>query len=320
MNPQTYCNNGTNFAGWAIVLVIRNDSLPINQINVYDGLEALSTPFIGTTFNLSITLPTLNVIDNVGAKIGFVAWEGDRNIANQESLKINNFALSNLPLNPANNAFNGTNTFTGSDTLYNMDLDVYDIQNNIQIGDTSAEIQLTTAQDFVLINTIVTKLNSQLPDATITIDQIQEECNSRIITVDYTVSNLNSTDVLPSGTPIAIYANGIFIQYDETILPIPIGESINSQITLTIPNSIPNDFTLQFVVDDLGNGTGIVSEIIETNNSFSIPVSLLVSPEFTILPDIFSCVSSISNTSIDFSHYANVVVVNPTDIVQFLAL
>jgi hypothetical protein len=73
---------------------------------------------------------------------------------------------SNLPLNPVDNAFNGTNSFTGSTSLYNMDLDVYTIQNNINIGDTSAQIQLTSGQDFVMINAIVTKLNSQLPDAT----------------------------------------------------------------------------------------------------------------------------------------------------------
>jgi hypothetical protein len=42
-----------------------------------------------------------------------------------------------------------------------MDLDVYNIQNNINIGDTSAQIQLTSAK-IVMINAIVTKLNSQL--------------------------------------------------------------------------------------------------------------------------------------------------------------
>jgi hypothetical protein len=52
-----------------------------------------------------------------------------------------------------------------------MDLDVYTIQNNINIGDTS-QIQLTSGQDFVMINAIVTKLNSQLPDATLRINDI----------------------------------------------------------------------------------------------------------------------------------------------------
>jgi hypothetical protein len=33
---------------------------------------------------------------------------------------------------------------TAYTSLYNMDLDVYTIQNNINIGDTSAQIQLTS--------------------------------------------------------------------------------------------------------------------------------------------------------------------------------
>jgi hypothetical protein len=44
-------------------------------------------------------------------------------------------SISNLPLNPVDNAFNGKHySFTGSTSLYNMDLDVYNIQNNINIG------------------------------------------------------------------------------------------------------------------------------------------------------------------------------------------
>ena len=130
-----------------------------------------------------ITLNSLNVIDNQDAKIGFVAWEGDKNIAENESLFINGNLIDNPPLNPGNNAFNGTNSFLGTDTLYNMDLDVYNIQNNINIGDTKAKIELTSSRDFVMINTIVTKLNSQLPDATIKIDKIDKTCNSKIVDV-----------------------------------------------------------------------------------------------------------------------------------------
>jgi hypothetical protein len=42
--------------------------------------------------------------------------------------------INQQSLNPVDNAFNGTNSFTGSTSLYNMDLDVYTIQNNINIG------------------------------------------------------------------------------------------------------------------------------------------------------------------------------------------
>ena len=305
-----YCNNRTNFAGWAMVVIYRDLSLPLNQINIYDGLQSIPQ-------TLSITLTSLNVINTAGAEIGFIAWEGDGILAVSETLKLNGTILSNPPLNPANNAFNGTNSFTNNPNLYNMDLDVYNIQNNITVGSTTALIEMSSGQDVVLMNCVVTKLNSQLPDATIAITNIEKECDSRTILVDYTVFNTNSTDGLPAGIPIAIYANGQFIEYTETIAPIAIGDSESSQITLVLPNSIPIDFTLQFVVDDNGTGVGIVTEINENNNSDSEVISLLVTPDYNPLPNIFSCVSAIENTSVDFSNYASLVLTDPTHTVAF---
>ena len=52
----------------------------------------------------------------------------------EESLSINGYVLSNPPLNPSTNAFNGTNSFTGESNLHNMDIDVYDIQNTITVS------------------------------------------------------------------------------------------------------------------------------------------------------------------------------------------
>lgn len=305
-----YCNNRTNYAGWAMVVVYNDLSLPLNQINIYDGLQSVPN-------TLSITLTSLNVINTAGAEIGFIAWEGDSSLAISETLTINGIPLSNPPLNPVNNAFNGTNSFTNSNTLYNMDLDVYNIQNNITVGNTTALIQLGSGQDVVLINCVVTKLNSQLPDATISIDQIEKECDSRIILVDYTVYNVNSTDVLPGGVPVAIYANGIFIQYTETLAPIAIGGSESGQISLVIPSNIPDNFTLQFVVDDTGNGTGIVIETNENNNSDSEQISLWVSPEFNPLADLFECVDVLGDVPFNISNYATTVLVNPTHTAQF---
>jgi len=130
---EDYCSTGTNFAGWAIVIIYQDDSLPLNQINVYDGLEAVPEA-------ITIELNNLNVMDVVGAKIGFIAWEGDSSLAVNESLRMNGFLLSNPPLNPETNAFNGTNSFTGGTDLYNMDIDFYPIENTINVGDTSASI------------------------------------------------------------------------------------------------------------------------------------------------------------------------------------
>jgi len=282
-----YCPSGTNFAGWSIVIVYEDPALPLNQLNVYDGLESVSA------FNnsLSIQLDNLNVIDNQGAKIGFLAWEGDSSIAVNETLQVNGNIISSPPLNPANNAFNSTNSFTNSDALWNMDIDFYDIQNNIAIGDTQATITLTSGQDFVMINNIVTVLNSQLPDATIEIDKViaGEECGNREVFLEFTVYNINSTDILPANTPIAFYANNTLVETTATIDEIPIDESESQEISLTIPLSIPEEFTLRVVVDDLGNGTGIVTEIDETNNEDSTDVILLVFPEISGLLNLEQC-------------------------------
>jgi gliding motility-associated-like protein len=299
----------TNFAGWALIIVYENVDLPLNQLNIYDGLQAVPTA-------INITLSSLNVIDNQDAKIGFLAWEGDVDIQVNETLRINNTPLSNPPLNPESNAFNGTNSFTGSNTLYNMDLDVYGIQNNIQIGDSSADIQLTSNQDFVMINAIVTKLNSQVPDATITIENVVTTCNSLTIVAEYTVYNLESTNPLPANVPIAIYANGILLAETTTGAAIPIGGSQTGQITITLPVGIPAEFDLQIVVDDDGQGNGTVTELNEDNNSAAYNVILQLQPPFNAPPPLIVCNAGTTNT-FDFSHYEDLIVINPGDTVQF---
>jgi hypothetical protein len=81
-----------------------------------------------------------------------------------------------------------------------MDLDVYTIQNNINIGDT-AQIQLTSGQDFVMINAIVTKLNSQLPDATpaLTILLYYVTLEKSLLIIVFII---HSTAIVPAATPL----------------------------------------------------------------------------------------------------------------------
>ena len=282
-----YCNNTTNFAGWAIFVIYQDPSLPLNQVNVFDGLEGVSA----SNNELTILIDNLLVLDNEGAKIGFLAWEGDESLANSETLQINGNIISNPPLNPPDNQFNGTNSFTGNSNFYNMDLDFYDIENNIQPGDTSATITLTSNQDLVMINNVITVLNTELPDATIEIDNAfgADECGDRDITVEYTVYNVNSTDVLPADTPIAFYANTTLIGQAATVNELPIGGSESGSIDLTIPPGIPGTFELKAFVDDDGSGQGVVQELNEDNNGFIIDFELLVFPEIVGLQDLELC-------------------------------
>lgn len=298
----------TNFAGWAILIVYENPNLTLNQLNIYDGLQ-------GVPDALQINLTNLFVLNNTNAKAGFIAWEGDSQLPT-ETFSVNNIAISNA-INPINNVFNSTNSVTGSNTLYNMDLDIYEIDNYVAIGDTSASITLSSSQDFIMINTVITKLNSQLPDATLVINNVETTCNSRDITLNYTVYNTNSTEILPANTPISFYIGGQIVGRTITQNSIAIGGSETGSFSLNIAASLPNNLNIQAVVDDAGNGIGIVNELNENNNTFSIPVELTTSPEFNTLENITSCNLGLTSGLFDFSSYESEVKTDPTQIAHF---
>ena len=298
----------TNFAGWAILIVYENPNLTLNQLNIYDGLQ-------GVPDALQINLTNLFVLNNTNAKAGFIAWEGDSQLPT-ETFTVNGTTISN-PFNPINNVFNSTNSVTGSTTLYNMDLDIYDIDSYVSIGDTNATITLSSFQDFIMINTVITKLNSQLPDATIVTNNPITSCNSREVTIDFTVSNTNSTEVLQSNTPITFYADGIAVGTTYTQTVIPIGGSENGTFTLTIPSAIPLNFSLLAVVDDAGNDDGIVTELNENNNSFELDIELLVSPDYNDLLDLTSCNLGFTKGLFDFSSYDEMVKTDVNQNVSF---
>ncbi|MFK5983068.1 MAG: CARDB domain-containing protein, partial [Flavobacteriaceae bacterium] len=279
-----YCGNRTNFGGWSVIVIYEDPTLLLNQLSLFDGLEfvAAANP------TLEITLNNIDVSSQDLAKIGFLAWEGDVGIANNETLLINGTLIDNPPLNPGDNAFNGTNSYTNSSELYNMDLDFYDIENVISPGDTSITINLTSDQDFVMINNIITNVNSEIPDATIVIDDIGVFCENSNIDINYTVFNVNSTAPLPSNTPIAFYADNVLVGQSQTVNEIPIGGSENGVVTLLIPGGIPSIFTLKAVVDDDGTGNGIVNETNENNNEFEQIIDLN-EEGIDLGPDIQSC-------------------------------
>ncbi|MCF6350798.1 MAG: T9SS type B sorting domain-containing protein [Flavobacteriaceae bacterium] len=288
-----YCPQGLNFGGWAIIIVFSNDNLPVNQINIYDGLESISA----SNTNITIQLDNLNVIDNTAAKIGFLTWEGDTTNSIGESLTINGNILTNPPLNPINNVFNGTNSFTGESDLFNMDLDFYMIENYINIGDTSATIELRSSQDFIMLNSVVTKVNSKLPDAIVVLNSFQPSvCNEREVIIDFDISNVGFNTLNPN-TPVSLYIDNVLITTiftQDTLLP---NQSENFNEIISIPNSVPQDFILTIVVDDDGNGNSTVFESNELNNSLPQEINFteLELPNLT-LSDITIIDNTTNNT------------------------
>ena len=280
-----YCPTGSNYAGWSIVIVYEDLTLPNRVVSVYEGFQIAD----GSGANVSVTLNGLEVTNITNAKVGFLAWEGDENIAVSEELRINGKLMSNPPLNPSNNVFNCTNTFTNSSNLWNMDLDYFQIGNVLSLGDTSMTVQVKTGQDLVIVNNIVVALSSLFADATIEIDGIDIECNSRKIQVDYTVYNSNSTGKLVAKTPIAFYADDVLVGTTQTKSSIDINEFEKRTVTLTIPETIDNNFVLTARVDDDGTQTGMVIEIDENNNEDTEKIQLIEGPEVNKPTDMVAC-------------------------------
>ncbi|HRE77018.1 MAG TPA: gliding motility-associated C-terminal domain-containing protein [Flavobacterium sp.] len=288
----------TNFSGWSIVIIYENENLPLNQINIYDGME-------GLPFEINFVLDNLYITDTSNSKVGFLAWEGDNFHTNNENIRINDNIVSAPPLNPINNIFNSTNSVTGSNNLWNMDIDIFSFDEFVNVGDTTADIKITSNGDFVLINTVLTKFTTEAIDATIVIDNVLTECNENQITVDYSTFNSNATGVLPANTLIAIYVNDILVQTTETVNNIQNGESESNTIVITIPPAVESPFELTFVVDDDGTGVGNVTETNEENNWFTVDVNLSISTSLPTIEPFKSCNLGFGNGSFNLEELAN---------------
>ena len=281
-----YCPTGSNYAGWSIVVVYEDATLPNRVVSVYEGFQIVDH----TGQNVTIALNGLNVTNVNNAKVGFLAWEGDDNIAVAEELRINNKIVSNPPLNPANNVFNSTNTHTNATNLWNMDIDYFQVGSFISLGDTSMTVDIKTGQDLIIVNNILVALSSLFADATITINKIDVTCNSREIKVDYTVFNTNKgTTQLVKNVPIAFYIDDVLVGKTTTKTDIPINGSETGTITLDIPESFGDSFTIKASVDDDGDKNSTVVEIDETNNTDTENVTLIFGPEINEPSDIIIC-------------------------------
>jgi hypothetical protein len=284
LNPiiSNYCSNAIYNAGWNIIVVYNQVGLPNIQLNIYDGNNGVSDFFNNGVTQIYIN--NLNVIDTQNSKISYVALNGSPNLFFNESITFNGNTLSNT-LNPPNNPFNGTNSFNGSTTNWNQDIDTFDISSFLNIGDTQATITMNSI--FIrFIQTIVTSIRSELPDATATINNVtgQEVCGNRDVTINYTISNTNSNAVLPI-VPVSFYADGILLQTVNTSSSIAIGDNLNVQTVVSIPTTIPDTFTLTVNVDNSAANTSTVPESNENNNIATQIISLTpnnIVPNFSI--------------------------------------
>lgn len=267
LNPILFqhCTNNNYLSGWNVVIVYSDTSVSPNQLNIYTGLRWLGSSFINS---ISIPIQNIQVTDTLNANMSVISWNGSSNWNSGESILFNGDTLSNA-LSPPNNPFNSSNSFTGSTTNWNHDVDQFDISGAIDIGDTDAVI---TVNSFFLrfLSTIITSIPSELPDATATLDSIsgQEICENRDLAIDFTIFNINSNDTLPAGTPISFFVNdSIFVSTVLTTSQILIGDSLVMSSTVSIPTGISSPFSLSIIANQDSTELGVIPESNLTNNT-----------------------------------------------------
>jgi len=321
LNPiiGNYCATSNYYAGWSILVIYEDDSLPTQQLNVYDGLASVYG--FGDNASTTINIGSLNVVDTQDARLNFLGWNGSPNLFFNESISFNGNLLSNPPLNPVDNPFNGSNSYTGATDLWNMDLDVFDISDYIEVGDTDANITFSSAFERFIQN-VVTVIRSELPDATAEILNFTNntECDERDFTLETTISNLDSSDVLPANTPISFFVldedgDEVFIDTFFTQNEIAIDASETQFLDITIPDGIPDNSTLILKVNTTEDGSNPTNESNILNNTFEQSFSLVSSPEPILVQNISQC-SALADSFFNLEN-ALLEIPNPEDILSY---
>ncbi len=163
-NVQSTSGSIDRYAGWSLVVVIRDPAQPARNLVVFDGLQVVG----GVNIPLSgFTTPPSGPVN---ARLGIVAYEGDRGTTG-DVLKINNVTLSDTA-NPADNFFNSSITRLGVDVTgktpnylnqLGFDIDVINVPNagNTVIGNgaTTATINLSSTGDVYLPGVVTTAID-----------------------------------------------------------------------------------------------------------------------------------------------------------------
>ncbi|MGB5555856.1 MAG: Calx-beta domain-containing protein, partial [Flavobacteriaceae bacterium] len=171
---STYCSSHTVLGGWSLMVFYELATLPAVTINLYDGFSGESNS------SSSYTLGGFFAIGASGAKTTVLSWEGDQNLSNNELLSVTSglgtFTLAGDGDNngiTVNNPFNSTifnNTVTptiNQTTSYGLDLDTYNISPYITPGETTVTTTVQSGQDFVMVNSVLLKVPSNLITGTV---------------------------------------------------------------------------------------------------------------------------------------------------------
>ncbi|HEX8143454.1 MAG TPA: isopeptide-forming domain-containing fimbrial protein [Pyrinomonadaceae bacterium] len=217
--------DGTGFyAGWSLVVVYQNNSLPLRNLTIFDGFASVSNGNNVTTTASGMLTPTTG---SFNAYVGTVTYEGDQGISG-DSFQVTN-TTTNITttisdgLNPSTNFFNSSITSVGTrisaknpdyQNQLGFDVDTVSVANaNVVLGNAATSVRLTfnSTQDLYFPGVLAFAVDVFRP---------QVEGN-----ITKTVSDLNGGNVNP----------GDQLEYTITVSNTGNDGAINSVVTDSIP-------------------------------------------------------------------------------------
>ena len=235
-----HCSVKTVLAGWELIVIYQDNSLPNTAVNLYDGFVD------GQNTSFNFTLDKLAVTNNPIASMTTTIWEGDSDLSNNEALRYDGgLGVSTL----ANGPFDSNSTALGNNNTYGFDADTYNVSTLTQAGVTQVTGTVQTGQDYVFLNNVIIAATTQVADLKIekTVDNATPSVGQTItFTVNVTnegpdtTNNVTVKDLLP--TEISHISNTGGGSYNPTtgiwnVGTLTNGQSKSLQITAQVNNT-----------------------------------------------------------------------------------
>jgi uncharacterized repeat protein (TIGR01451 family) len=208
---------GNDYAGWSLVIVVRDGSKPLRNLTVFDGYGNIQG---GATVNTTVSGFLTPALGTPTTRVGVVSWEGDRGTGfTGDQMRVNGTALTDA-LSPSNDFFNSTIADTGiyvtagqNPAFTNqMGMDAKQVKTTaVPAGATSATVTFTTSGDQYL-PAVVTFL----------VDLFNPVINGNVVKL---VTDLNGGLLAPGDT----------LQYDMTVRNSGQDGALNVVLVDTIP-------------------------------------------------------------------------------------
>ena len=253
-------------AGWTLVVIYENPTLPGRYISVFDGYEGVTTQSGNSTADITVSGFNTIPVGPVNARLGVSALEGETSLSGDTFGIISNSSSSFTDIsnaaNPNNNFFNSTISEDGvnvatrninSTNAIGFDSDVFNLNNPsnsiIDNGDTSATLRLGTSGDWFA--SFLVTFAVEIIEPQIVLEKRVEDIGGNDITgmgvnlgqsLEYILSFVNTgnddatnytiRDVLP--TNVTLDEANITVPTDVTY----VYDAANQEITFSIPDNL----------------------------------------------------------------------------------